>query len=76
MLTNGESLRGKLGHQIGLAGLGIYVVFAPHSVAASAIGVAIGGTGWLIVGRGGGFWCVIGQIYSRAAKSGAAILRC
>ena len=29
-------------------GLGIYVVFAPHSVAASAIGVAIAGIGWVI----------------------------
>ena len=48
MLTNGESLRGKLGQQIALAGLGIYVLFAPHSVAASAIGVAVAGTGWLI----------------------------
>lgn len=48
MLTNGETLRGKLGQQIALAGLGVYVLFAPHSVAASAIGVAVAGSGWLI----------------------------
>jgi len=48
MVSTGESLRGKLGQQIVLVGLGIYVLFAPHSVAASAIGVAIGGLGWLI----------------------------
>ena len=38
----------KLGQQIALGGLAIYVLFAPHSVAASAIGVAIAGGGWLI----------------------------
>ena len=38
----------KLGQQIALIGLGIYVIFAPHSVAASAIGVALAGIGWLI----------------------------
>jgi hypothetical protein len=48
MLTNGESQRGKLGQQIALTGLGIYVLFAPHSVAASAIGVGIAGLGWMI----------------------------
>ena len=48
MLTNGETLRGKLGQQIALAGLGVYVLSAPHSVAASAIGVAIASVGWLI----------------------------
>ncbi|HEX6718632.1 MAG TPA: PDZ domain-containing protein, partial [Pyrinomonadaceae bacterium] len=48
MLTNDQNPRGKLGQQIALAGLGIYVVFAPHSVAASAIGVGIAGLGWLI----------------------------
>ena len=48
MLTNGESPRGKLGQQIALTGLGLYVLFAPHSVAASAIGVAIAGIGWVI----------------------------
>ena len=48
MISTGESLRGKLGQQIALTGLGIYVLFAPHSVAASVIGVAIGGLGWLI----------------------------
>ena len=40
--------RSKLGQQIALAGLVIYVVFAPHSVAASSIGVGIAGIGWLI----------------------------
>jgi len=47
MVTNGESPRGKLGQQIALTGLVIYVLFAPHSVAASAIGVAVGGLGWV-----------------------------
>ena len=48
MLENGQSPRGKLGQQIALAGLGIYVLCAPHSVAASVIGVGIAGLGWLI----------------------------
>ena len=38
----------KLGQQIALIGLGIYVIFAPHSVAASTIGVALAGIGWLV----------------------------
>lgn len=38
----------KLGQRIALAGLVIYVVFAPHSVAASASGIAIACIGWLI----------------------------
>ena len=38
----------KLGQQIALLGLGIYVIFAPHSVAASTIGVALAGIGWFI----------------------------
>ena len=37
-----------LGQRIAIAGLVIYVAFAPHSVAASAIGVAIAGIGWLV----------------------------
>jgi len=37
-----------LGQRIALAGLLIYVAFAPHSVAASSIGVAIAGIGWVI----------------------------
>ena len=36
------------GQRIALAGLLLYVAFAPHSVAASAIGVAIAGIGWVI----------------------------
>ena len=48
MSGNEKSLRGKTGQQIALAGLGIYVAFAPHSVAASAIGVAVASIGWLI----------------------------
>ena len=36
------------GQRIALAGLVIYVAFAPHSVAASTIGVAIAGIGWAI----------------------------
>ena len=38
----------KLGQQIALTGLGIYVIFAPHSVAAGTIGVALAGIGWLL----------------------------
>ena len=34
--------------RIAIAGLLIYVAFAPHSVAASVIGVAIAGIGWVI----------------------------
>jgi len=37
-----------LGQRIALTGLLIYVAFAPHSVAASTIGVAIAGIGWVI----------------------------
>ncbi len=37
-----------LGQRIAIAGLVIYVAFAPHSVAASAIGVAIAGIGWMV----------------------------
>ena len=36
------------GQRIAIAGLVIYVAFAPHSVAASSIGVAIAGIGWMI----------------------------
>jgi hypothetical protein len=48
MLRDSELARGKLGQRIAFAGLVIYVAFAPHSVAASAIGVAIAGIGWLL----------------------------
>ena len=48
MSANDQNSRGKLGQQIALAGLAIYVATAPHSVAASVIGVAIAGVGWLI----------------------------
>ena len=48
MSANDQNSRGKLGQQIALVGLAIYVAFAPHSVAASVIGVAIAGVGWLI----------------------------
>jgi O-antigen ligase len=48
MITNAENSRGKVGQQIALFGLAIYVALAPHSVAASAIGVAIAGIGWVI----------------------------
>jgi O-Antigen ligase len=47
MLRDSELARGKSGQRIAFAGLVIYVAFAPHSVAASAIGVAIAGIGWL-----------------------------
>ncbi|HET7285922.1 MAG TPA: hypothetical protein VFI71_00585, partial [Pyrinomonadaceae bacterium] len=48
MVTNVQSPRGKTGQRIALAGLVIYVVFAPHSVAASVIGVSVAGIGWVI----------------------------
>ncbi len=38
----------KLGQRIALAGLILYVIFAPHSVAASASAVVIAGLGWLV----------------------------
>ena len=37
-----------LGQRVALVGLALYVVFAPHSVAASAIGVAVAGIGWVL----------------------------
>jgi hypothetical protein len=37
-----------LGQRMALAGIVLYVAFAPHSVAASAIGVGLAGAGWLI----------------------------
>jgi O-antigen ligase len=36
------------GQRIAIAGLFIYLAFAPHSVAASTIGVAIAGIGWAV----------------------------
>ena len=48
MSANDQNSRGKVGQGIALAGLAIYVAFAPHSVAASVIGVSIAGIGWLI----------------------------
>ena len=46
--TDDPSPLAKLGRQIALIGLGVYVIFAPHSVAASSIGVALAGIGWLV----------------------------
>ena len=46
--ANGQSRGGEAGQRIALAGLGLYVLFAPHSVAASVIGVAIAGIGWVL----------------------------
>lgn len=37
-----------LGQRTALVGLVLYVAFAPHSVAASVIGVALAGIGWLL----------------------------
>jgi O-antigen ligase len=48
MITSDQNSRGKLGQQIAVFGLAVYVAFAPHSVAASVIGVAIAGIGWAI----------------------------
>jgi hypothetical protein len=47
-LTDEKSLGGEAGQRIALVGLGIYVLFAPHSVAASAIGVAVASIGWVL----------------------------
>jgi hypothetical protein len=47
-VRNGQSPRGEAGQRIALVGLGIYVLFAPHSVAASVIGVSVAGLGWLL----------------------------
>ena len=47
-IADSPSPLAKLGQQIALTGLGLYVIFAPHSVAASAIGVAIAGIGWVL----------------------------
>jgi hypothetical protein len=48
VLVNNDTEGGEAGQRIALAGLGLYVVFAPHSVAASAIGVAVAGIGWVL----------------------------
>src|SRR5215213_11860015 len=48
MVRPEESSRREAGQRIALVGLAIYVLFAPHSVAASAIGVGIAALGWLI----------------------------
>ena len=48
MLTNSESPLATAGQRIALAGLGIYVIFAPHSVAGGSIGVAVACIGWLM----------------------------
>jgi O-antigen ligase len=48
MLTSEKSVAGEAGQRIALVGLGIYVLFAPHSVAASAIGVALASIGWVL----------------------------
>ena len=48
MLGNNDSVGGETGQRIALVGLAIYVLFAPHSVAASAIGVALAGVGWVL----------------------------
>lgn len=37
-----------LGQRTAIVGLALYVAFAPHSVAASAIGVALAGIGWFL----------------------------
>ena len=45
----------EIGQRTALAGLFLYVIFAPHSVAASAIAIAIASLGWLLrILAGGG----------------------
>src|SRR5215212_2043479 len=46
--ASNQSPLAVLGQRTALAGLVVYVAFAPHSVAASAIGVALAGIGWVI----------------------------
>ena len=48
MVSTVQTSRGEAGQHIALVGLGIYVLFAPHSVAASVIGVAVAGIGWVL----------------------------
>jgi len=49
-LTNNDNPQPleKFGQRIALSGLLLYVAFAPHSVAGSAIAIGIAGSGWLI----------------------------
>jgi O-antigen ligase len=42
-----ERSTAQLGQRVALLGLFIYVIFAPHSVAASTVGVAIATLGWI-----------------------------
>jgi hypothetical protein len=45
----------EIGQRTALAGLFLYVIFAPHSVAASAIAIGLAGLGWLVrIVAGGG----------------------
>jgi hypothetical protein len=48
MHTNDERPPEEMGQRIALSGLAIYALFAPHSVAASAIGVGFAGLGWVV----------------------------
>ena len=48
MLRDDERPHAELGQRIVFAGLVIYVIFAPHSVAASASGAVIATLGWLL----------------------------
>ena len=48
MLKDGERTHAYIGQRIALVGLVIYVVFAPHSVAASSCGAVIAALGWLL----------------------------
>src|SRR5688500_5069754 len=52
-LTAGETAEknrseGEFAQCTALVGLALYVAFAPHSVAASSIGVAVAGIGWVL----------------------------
>lgn len=47
-VNTNQSPLATLGQRTALVGLALYVAFAPHSVAASAIGVALAGLGWLL----------------------------
>ncbi|HEX2268902.1 MAG TPA: O-antigen ligase family protein [Pyrinomonadaceae bacterium] len=48
LLATDQRTLAVLGQRTAIAGLALYVAFAPHSVAASAIGVALAGAGWLL----------------------------
>ena len=43
-----DGLSTNLGHKVAVAGLFLYAIFAPHSIAAAEISLAIAASGWLL----------------------------